>query len=388
MIFTDIAYFIFLALVVLAYRQAGVRARPYVIIASGLAFYAYYATGFAWLFIAEALAVYFLTRENKFAYLAALALPLVVLGYYKYAAFFYSALFNGPNPFAYIAFPLAISFFTFEFLHYSFDWARGRISKPSVTNFMAFAFFFPSMAAGPIKRFQEFDAQLREAPAAGAGDLYAGGVRIIGGLFKKLVLADSLAYFSSVLASSFYVEHATAYQLWFALAAFTLKVYFDFSGYSDIAIGSARLFGIKIPENFDYPLLARNIAQFWRKWHMSLYSWLNDYVFTPLSVSLRNWKAWGLAASILAVFGASGLWHGSDWNFIAWGLAHGAAVVAYFIYTRTLKPFLSRKAWYATSVANAAAVGINLVFVVASFSLFAAPLSTAALVLQKIFLLA
>lgn len=385
MIFTDIAYFIFLTISAVIYRQAG-SLRNWVLIASGIAFYTYYATGFIWLFIIEAIAIYYLTHsKTRIGLISAIAIPLILLGYYKYSGFFYSIFSPTNNPFTYVALPLAISFFTFEFLHYSFDYMRGRVEKKSLTNFLAFIAFFPSMAAGPIKRFQDFNNQLEENVKSNLGDWYAGGIRILGGLVKKLVIADSLAYFSSVLASHFYVIHASGYQIWFALIALTLKVYFDFSGYSDIAIGSARLFGIRIPENFDYPLLARNIAEFWRKWHMSLYSWLNDYVFTPLSISLRNYKAWGTIAAILIVFTLSGLWHGSDWNFIAWGVFHGMAVVLYFIYRMTIKPIVSKQAWYSTGFFNAVAIVFNFLLVTVSFSLFAAPMPTAITIMQKLF---
>ena len=393
MIFTDIAYFIFLAIVALLYRFAPREHKPWIVTASGIAFYAYYATGFVWLLAAETLAVYALTtRKTRFAHAAALALPLAVLGYYKYSGFAYgtvagAGLLPKDNPFMYIAFPLAISFFTFEFLHYSFDYFRGRVDRASLKEFLAFAFFFPSMAAGPIKRFQDFSAQLREAPPAGAKDAFAGCFRILVGLFKKLVLADSLGYFSSVLASGFYIEHASPYQVWFALLAFTFKVYFDFSGYTDIAIGSARLFGLRIPENFDYPFLTRNIAQFWRKWHMSLWSWLNDYVFTPLSLRWREYRMIGVITAVLAVFILSGIWHGADWNFIAWGAFHGVAVALYYVYTRTLKPRLSNAGWYNSKWANAAAVLFNFLVVTVSFSLFAAPLPLASAIMQKLFFL-
>ncbi|NUN11956.1 MBOAT family protein [Candidatus Micrarchaeota archaeon] len=387
MIFTDLAYFIFLLATALLYRQASQKIKPWVIIASGLSFYAYYATGFVWLFVIEALVVYFLTHYGKkLGYYAALAVPLLVLGYYKYSAFLFEAILpSSDNPFLYIAFPLAISFFTFEFLHYSFDFKRGKIEKDSAKNFMAFAFFYPSMAAGPIKRFQEFNSQLIEGLKSNWSDWFAGGFRILVGLFKKLVLADSLGYFSSVLNSSFYVSHASPYQVWFALIAFTFKIYFDFSGYSDIAIGSARLFGIKIPENFDYPFLSRNIAQFWRKWHMSLYSWLNDYIFTPLSVNLRNYKAWGMVFSIIAVFTVSGLWHGSDWNFVAWGAYHGLAVAFYYVYSFSLKKKLSKKEWYQSKLFTAAAIIFNFLLVAVSFALFLAPLNEAIQIISKLF---
>jgi len=364
-----------------------------VLVASGLVFYAYYAGDFVALLVVEALAVYALTRGSAKWWKAAAAIALTVLIAFKYSGFIYANLARAlplpsQNPFLMLTMPLAISFFTFEFLHYAIDRVHGKIQPAPVGNFLAFAFFFPSLSAGPIKRFQEFDAQVRSPSGKPASDFLAGGLRIIVGLFKKLVIAESLGYISSAISSPAYVQHSPAGLLWLTLVAFTLKIYFDFSGYSDIAIGSALLFGLRIPENFDYPLLSRNLAQFWRKWHMSLYSWLNDYLFTPLSVNLRHLREAGLIISFLAVFSISGLWHGANWNFVAWGAYHGIGVASYFAYTRTLKRWVSRQAWYSTPYFNAAAVLFNFLVVTVSFALFAAPLDTAMLLIAKILFIA
>lgn len=392
MILTDLLYYVFLALTAILYAVAGSK-RKWVLITAGVLFYAYYAGQFIILLLVETLAIYALTRDPTQKWKLAFVLSLGVLVLYKYAGFIYSnlsgiLLFSASNPFLLISIPLAISFFTFEFLHYIIERASGKIPPSPLSNFLAFAFFFPSLIAGPIKRFNEFNDQVENFVPAGSYDVLIGSFRVMVGLFKKLVLADSFAYIASGVNNSKYVAAATPELMWIVMIAYTLRIYFDFSGYSDIAIGSARLFGIKLPENFDYPLLSRNIAEFWKRWHMSLYSWLSDYVFKPLSISLREYKLWGIITSILVVFALSGLWHGSNWNFVAWGMAHGLGVAGYMFYRAKLKPLVSQEKWYRTNYFTALAIVLNFLFVTFTFSLFAVPLPTAVYVMQKLLFLA
>jgi len=238
-----------------------------------------------------------------------------------------------------IAVPLAISFFTFEFIHYIVDIRRGTIERHSVGDFLAFAMFAPTMVAGPIKRFQQFSPQV-QAARADATDVSAGITRIAVGLVKKMVLADTFALWLGPLGSTGSLDQASKFQIVSALFAYSLHIYFDFSGYSDIAIGSARLFGISVPENFAWPYLRSSIRSFWRHWHMSLTRWVTDYIYIPLGGNRR-----GLAVTclnLMAAFTIVGIWHGAAWHFAAWGAFNGLLLVGHRLWTELgRKPLLA-----------------------------------------------
>jgi alginate O-acetyltransferase complex protein AlgI len=343
-IFTEAAYFVGLAITVVLFRVAPVRLRPWLIFVSGLGFYAYYAGRYWLLILVEALLVFVLgktMRRQGAVTWAAFAIGLVAtvgaLAYFKYSrmlgATFGSALGVRTSDlltFQDVAVPLAISFFTFEFVHYLVDSRRGTIAAHSLGDFLAFAMFAPTMVAGPIKRFQQFTPQVATA-RADAADVSAGLTRIACGLFKKIVLADTFAQWSGTLASHRALAHASRFEIVGALVAFSMRIYFDFSGYSDIAIGSARLFGIKVPENFCWPYLRSNIQSFWRHWHMSLTRWVLDYIYIPLGGNRR-----GLAltcVNLIASFAIIGIWHGGAWHFLAWGLYQGVLMVLYRLWS-------------------------------------------------------
>jgi alginate O-acetyltransferase complex protein AlgI len=226
--------------------------------------------------------------------------------------------------------PLGLSFFTFEFIHFAVDTYRGKILERPRGTYAAFIFFFPSMVAGPIKRYGEFLVELRQARFDAA--LAAQGVtRILAGLAKKHVLADSFGIFSDRLSTdALYTAPRITVAGW--LLAYGMKIYFDFSGYSDIAIGSGYLFGIRLPENFNWPYLSRNIAEFWRRWHISLGRFLFDYVYAPLGGSARGETR--AVVNLLITFAVSGLWHGAAYNFVLWGLWHGMMMVVHRVYRR------------------------------------------------------
>ncbi len=263
-----------------------------------------------------------------------------VLGYFKYAHFF-AALgrdvlawlplgpsLRGPTTASSLAgaaaAPLGISFFTFEFVHYLVDAYRRQLASPSeppaaepppeLTRFAAFALFFPTLLAGPIKRYQTFVP----LPRLGGEDLAYGLGRMLLGLGKKLLIADSVAPFALRL---WVPDQTSPTGLWLAMYAYAAQIYFDFSGYSDLAIGAARLLGYRVPENFDWPYLATDLPSFWRRWHSSLSSWIRDYLYIPLGGNrggpLRS------SLNLILVMALCGLWHGAAWHFVVWGLWHG-----------------------------------------------------------------
>jgi len=345
MIFGGWLYSLLLVTAALVFRFLPSTARPWWLAACGLAFYAYYSQAFVWLIAVEIVVVLVLVRESRrhvWAYGLALGVTIGVLVAYKYGWLVSTTLSDGVAAlrlgrlptFPQLVLPLAISFFTFEFIHYIVDSRAGRIQEHSSSDFFAFMLFFPTMVAGPIKRFQAFQPQLGTARVS-AQDINDGVTRIAFGFAKKLCIADTVAPLTNPLLTRAAMEAATRAQIALALVAFAVKIYMDFSGYSDIAIGSARLFGIRVPENFDWPYLRANIAQFWRHWHMSLTSWITDYVYIPLGGS-RKGLAMAALNSVLAM-SVSGLWHGAQWHFLAWGIYHGFLLAIYRVWSVLIK---------------------------------------------------
>ena len=248
---------------------------------------------------------------------------VVLLGIFKYWNFFTGLIYfhhNNPLRWHSAFLPLGISFFTFEFYHYAYDRRSNLTEAGTLGEYLAFILFFPTMVAGPIKRFQDFLPKLRREPANWDGDWERGISRILTGLVKKFAVADFLTAWTNHL-NAHDVALADRWVLVLWALAYGIKIYADFSGYSDIAIGSARLFGIKVPENFNWPYGRRNIQQFWQNWHISLTRWLIDYVYIPLGGSRVTVPR--IYANVIIVMLISGLWHGAGINFVVWGLWHG-----------------------------------------------------------------
>ncbi|MBM4265308.1 MAG: MBOAT family protein [Deltaproteobacteria bacterium] len=226
--------------------------------------------------------------------------------------------------------PLGISFFVFLLIHYLVEVGRGSVQPVGLRDESLFVLFFPTVVSGPLKRIEAFEPQLRAPGRPIPDDLHEGLSRIVIGLAKKMVVADQLAPLCArVFAKPDRYEWV---ELWLASYGYALQIYFDFSGYSDIAIGSARLLGFRVPENFDYPYFRTNIAQFWRHWHMTLTGWILQYVYIPLGGNRRgeirsNWNRF-------AAMALCGLWHGSAFHFAVWGMYHGVLLNLYHAYTR------------------------------------------------------
>jgi alginate O-acetyltransferase complex protein AlgI len=259
-----------------------------------------------------------------------IALDLTVLGFFKYAAFLahnlnallpHIGLAGRGLPEVHLALPLGISFFTFQLISYVADVnLRAVPAERSLTRFAAYILMFPHLIAGPIVRYanirEELHADRRQTGRPGLGLQY-----FIVGLCQKVLVANTVA----PLADHAFglpmtgLEPTTA---WLGAFAYTLQIYFDFCGYSNMAIGLAFLMGFTFPKNFDYPYVSRSLTEFWRRWHISLSSWFRDYVYIPLGGNRRG--AWKTVRNLLVVFLLTGFWHGAAWNFIAWGLYHGA----------------------------------------------------------------
>ncbi|HEY3374918.1 MAG TPA: MBOAT family O-acyltransferase [Candidatus Aquicultor sp.] len=343
MIFTSLIYPLFLLAAVLVFHLLPKQWRPVWITLCGTAFYTFYAGGFLLFILVEAVAVYVLARNSVRhggTFIVGLSLAIGALAYYKYRIMLFNlvaTLFHmTPLSAERIIIPLALSFYTFEFIHYLADMRKGTIAEHGFFEFMAFTMFFPTMVAGPIKRFQDFTPKLRDAGLSWAL-VNAGVLRIAVGVAKKVVIADSISTWVDPLTQA--TGHVSAGVVAISLVAYSVKIYMDFSGYSDIAIGSAALFGIAVPENFSLPYFKTSIANFWKSWHISLTRWIIDYVFIPLGGSRSGFALAGINTVI--AMSISGLWHGAALNFAFWGLYHGLLLVGYRAYRVFIKPLIA-----------------------------------------------
>ena len=231
---------------------------------------------------------------------------------------------------------LGFSYVAFRLLHTLRDRQSGKLPALTLREYVTYVIFFPSFTAGPIDRAQRFQTDLQDLPGPEPSRLVQGSMRIAVGIGKKFVIADSLAYMALNATKAGQAESTLG--LWVLLYTYTFQIYFDFSGYTDIAIGVGQLFGIKLPENFNQPYLKRNITLFWQSWHMTLSQWVRDYVFLPLTRFLLKRKR-KPSQTLLALIGqvttmlVIGLWHGVTWGFIAWGLWHGVGLFIHKVYS-------------------------------------------------------
>ena len=241
---------------------------------------------------------------------------------------------------------LGFSYIAFRLIHTLRDRQNGRLMAVNFREYLTYALFYPAVTAGPIDRLERFTKDLRKPVCIlDAGELGAAGQRLALGLFKKFVIADGLALFALNATNAAQVSGAG--WAWVLVYAYALQIYFDFSGYTDLAIGLGRLVGISLPENFNAPYLKPNLTQFWNNWHMTLTLWFRAYWFNPLTRALRTLKLSGgrslSAAQVLFVTQLStmlliGLWHGITWNFVLWGAWHGFGLLAQNRFTDWMKP--------------------------------------------------
>lgn len=275
-------------------------------------------------YINGGLAGYFIKRGRRnaarfFVFLSVI-INLSLLGFFKYAGFV-TDIWNSASgmdiQIKELALPIGISFYTFQTMSYTIDIYRGEAEpEKNIINFGAYVALFPQLIAGPVVRFKDISIALRERSVT-IEKLSYGAIRFVTGLGKKVILANQAGgIFNTVTAYS--AGNLTTLSAWFGLLMFTFQIYFDFSGYSDMAIGLMAIFGFRIPENFNYPYMSKSITEFWRRWHMSLGTWFKEYVYIPLGGSRKGMPRTFL--NIFIVWFLTGLWHGANFNFIAWGM--------------------------------------------------------------------
>ena len=243
---------------------------------------------------------------------------LLFLGFFKYADFFISninALLGVSVPLLKIALPIGISFYTFQSLSYVIDVYRGNVpAQKNYINLATYVVLFPQLIAGPIVRYTDINEDL-ETRTHSMEKIAAGAFRFTVGLAKKILIADQLGELCDIFRNS---GDKSVLFYWLYAVAFGLHIYFDFSGYSDMAIGLGKIFGFRFLENFNYPYISKSITEFWRRWHMSLGSWFRDYVYIPMGGNRCSTPRW--LFNIFVVWMLTGFWHGADWNFVIWGL--------------------------------------------------------------------
>ncbi len=359
MLFASFAYLIFLPVVVALHWLLPRKLRLIFLLLASYYFYMCCVPVFLILIVAMSLFnwvwgnVLAKSANKKLTFGIGIGVNLLCLGIFKYAGLVCDTLkLVGLDWHWQMLLPLAISFFTFEFTHYLFEIYRGNPPMKSPVLFCLFAAFFPTQIAGPIKRYQDFQKQMDEEKPFQLSYFDEGIPLIIMGLAKKLLLADNLAVFVNMGYKM--PEAFSSTELWIFSYAFAFQIYFDFSGYTDIARGSAMLFGYKIPINFNMPYIASNISDFWHRWHISLSTWLRDYLFIPIGGSRGS--EFQTNRNLLITMTLGGLWHGASWSFMVWGLLHGVALVIHRQFVRltekwaNLKSFFAGKIWHFFSI--------------------------------------
>lgn len=349
MVFSDSVFlFMFLPLTLAVYYAVPFAFKNTVLFLTGLLFYAWGEPVYVLIMLLSTAIDYCAGRLmdrfdsnkkiRKATLLVSVVMNLSLLGIFKYGSFFIGSvngIFGSAIPDPGLPLPIGISFFTFQSMSYTIDLYRRNIKvQKNFIDFAAFVTMFPQIVAGPIVRYEDVSAQLacRRIDLRSMSD---GITRFVCGMCKKVLIANSIgALWTDVKAQDYAsMPAATA---WLGIAAFTLQIYFDFSGYSDIAIGLGKMLGFDFPENFRYPYNSKSVAEFWRRWHITLGDWFKSYVYFPLGGSRGSTAA--TIRNTLIVWLLTGLWHGASWNFILWGLYYGVLIILEkFVFRRLLE---------------------------------------------------
>ena len=354
MLFNSIEFAIFLPLVFIAYwfiANKNYKAQNILILLSSYVFYGFWDWRFLILIIFSSaidysiglqLAETTVQKKRKLLLYTSLFVNLGFLGFFKYFNFFSQSFSDAFTLFGQsietsrldIILPVGISFYTFQTLSYTIDVYRNKIEPTKdIVSFFAFVNFFPQLVAGPIERAVNLLPQFQKKRTFNYAIAIDGLRQILWGLFKKIVIADNCATYANTIFNN--SDEYSGSTLLLGALFFTFQIYGDFSGYSDIAIGTSRLFGINLKKNFAFPYFSRNIGEFWRRWHISLSTWFQDYLYIPLGGSRKS--KWVTIRNILIVFLVSGFWHGANWTFLAWGFLNACYFIQLLLAKRNRK---------------------------------------------------
>ncbi len=367
MLFSSITFLYgFLPVILALYFAAPKRAKNYVLLIGSLVFYFFGEPVYTLLLVFSSLSDYVHallierwrgSKKAKAALVSSIIINLGMLGFFKYVDFFIGTI-NGilgtAIPLSGVALPIGISFFTFQTMSYTIDVYRGRVhAQRNIATLATFVCLFPQLIAGPIVRYSDIERELTDRRTTLDG--FAQGVRRFAfGLGKKVLLANAIGELCTAFRAS---GDKSVLFYWMYAAAFALQIYFDFSGYSDMAIGLGGMFGFRFPENFNYPYISRSATEFWRRWHMTLGGWFRDYVYIPMGGNRTSRLKW--LRNICVVWLLTGLWHGAAWNFVLWGALFGALLIA-------------EKLWYGQALEKSRVIGhiYLLLVVIVSFTIF------------------
>ncbi len=331
MVFASITFlYYFLPIFLIVYFIVPKKYKNIVLLIFSFIFYFYGEPKYILLMLLEVLFAYFMTlslekNKSKSLLTVMISFHLILLCIFKYFNFIIdnvNTIFSSNITLLNIVLPIGISFYTFQIISYEVDVYKGKIkASKNLLEFMTYVFLFPQLIAGPIVRYENINKELKSRKVT-FEDFGNGVNRFIIGLFKKVVIANNIGELCNTLVGS---DEVSVLLYWILGISYMLQIYFDFSGYSDIAIGIGKMIGFKFPENFNYPYIADSVTNFWRRWHMTLSSWFRDYVYIPLGgnrvSTLKHIR------NIFIVWILTGLWHGASWNFIIWGLYFGIILI-------------------------------------------------------------
>ncbi len=400
MVFTSIPFFILFAtayLLILIFNSKAIqqkvsdknqlKCKHFILLVASYIFYGWWDYRFCFLMLLLTLVAWLCAKEidknnrKKLFTIFGIVFPLLILGFFKYFNFFTDSFVALTGIKATttlnIILPVGISFYTFQSMSYTIDVLRGNIKSHSLPDVALYISFFPQLVAGPIVKASDFMPQLKKNDILRLSDLSVGVQIFVFGMFKKLVIADNLSVFvDDVFKTPLAFSSLTVI---LAVISYSIQIYCDFSGYSDMAVGIARCFGYRFQANFNIPYISKNVTEFWKRWHISLSSWLQEYLYIPLGGNRKGKVRTYINLMITMLLG--GLWHGASYTFVFWGLLHGVALCIHKIYMKL------RKSKKTSVVGSILSVLATYIFVCICWVFFRAEsFSTASDVLSKIFI--
>ncbi len=402
MLFNSFQFLVFFPIVTLIYFLLPHRIRWLHLLVASCIFYMAFIPSYILILLFTIIVDYFAGimiengsgKKRKIFLILSILVNIGFLAFFKYYNFFVENatallgvfhIITYPIPLLNIILPIGLSFHTFQAMSYTIEVYRGNQKAERHFGIYAlYVMFYPQLVAGPIERPQNMLHQFKEEHKFSSQNLMIGLRMMLWGMFKKVVIADRLAIYVSLVYSSPKDYHFL--NILMAVLFFSIQIYCDFSGYSDIALGSAKTMGFTLMTNFNRPFLySTSITEFWRRWHISLYSWFNDYLYTPLAISFRNYAKWGIAAAVFITFSLSGLWHGANWTYVIWGGLHATALT-YELFTKKIRKKISKK--IPPHIYRFGSLVITFVVLNFIWIFFRADsISTAAIIIKHIFLL-